>query len=462
MLEKESTCSPLHHIAGRAVDYVVCPDTGRWAYIEKGALPVLGSASSMAGYTEIPPESTIYRFLEDGDLFTGGYSHPNTAPLDTLIVKLTTRCNEACVYCYDATERRSTDIATADASRMIDEALKLCAGQLTIIFHGGEPLLRFSDLVAIVTDAKQQASRTGAHLRFAIQTNGSIFSDRIVEFLASNDFDIGISLDGPQELHDELRLLKNGSGSYALFSRHLETYGEFIRKHCGILTTVTSRNAKMLPEIVRFFRENGFVSWNATLFDCIGKGSKLGHLHVATDDYINSITAIAMDLAAGNGHEIAVKPVLAYLDNLLLDTRDNMCFPGSARCGAASRLMSIDADGTISGCDILPRQYSLGTLSTGLCRAYCSIDAMNLRTQQSKLDQCYRCTWLGMCGGACMARWNSHYPNEVDCRASKHLFPYFIELLHEDNQLLAYWERYVNRRRANDIWHHNIGLVDRP
>lgn len=78
-------------------------------------------------------------------------------------------------------------------------------------FYGGEPLLNFELIERAVEYAKKLF---GEDMSFAITTNATLVNDKIAEYFAKNNFNIIISLDGPQEMHDANRLMVNGTGSF--------------------------------------------------------------------------------------------------------------------------------------------------------------------------------------------------------------------------------------------------------
>ena len=78
-------------------------------------------------------------------------------------------------------------------------------------FYGGEPLLNFELIERAVEYAKKLF---GEDMSFAITTNATLVNDKIAEYFAKNNFNIIISLDGPQEMHDVNRLMVNGTGSF--------------------------------------------------------------------------------------------------------------------------------------------------------------------------------------------------------------------------------------------------------
>ncbi len=117
--------------------------------------------------------------------------------ITSLTLALTGRCNLRCGYCYlDACE---TGAEMADET--IDKALGLVADDCHIQLTGGEPCLAPAKIVYLV----EKAARKGAKWRLAIQSNGTLFNRELVQLFKEYDVQVGISLDGPPDVHERLR-----------------------------------------------------------------------------------------------------------------------------------------------------------------------------------------------------------------------------------------------------------------
>lgn len=145
--------------------------------------------------------------------------------LATLIVKVAARCNLDCDYCYMFNQadqswrrrpKRMTDSVFAALVQRVAEHCRL-TGQprVRLVLHGGEPCL----VGAATVD--RWASLARAHLggvsrlSLSIQTNGTLIDDDWIAILKRHDFDVGVSCDGPPEIHDAHRFDHGGRGSHA-------------------------------------------------------------------------------------------------------------------------------------------------------------------------------------------------------------------------------------------------------
>ena len=141
--------------------------------------------------------------------------------IDTVLLKLASRCNLDCSYCY--VYRMGDDGWKAQPKRMADGTMEAIGRQLaalvrvqeqpfSVVFHGGEPLLvgpsRFARLCGDLRNVLPESCR------FHLQTNGILLTDEIIRTCAHFDVRVSISIDGPARVHDSHRTDHRGIGSH--------------------------------------------------------------------------------------------------------------------------------------------------------------------------------------------------------------------------------------------------------
>lgn len=140
-----------------------------------------------------------------------------------LILQPTPFCNIDCDYCYlperDSSARMSLDTVRRAAERLRDDGL---AGEaLTVVWHAGEPLampIAFYDRAA---EAVQQVLGAQCRVSHSIQTNATLVDDEWCALFRRHGIRVGVSVDGPQDLHDAHRRTRNGRGTHARVLRGL-------------------------------------------------------------------------------------------------------------------------------------------------------------------------------------------------------------------------------------------------
>lgn len=128
-------------------------------------------------------------------------------------------------------------------------------GDVEVGWQGGEPTLRGLDFFTHVVEIAEQVRRPGQTPRYTLQTNGTLIDDAWAQFLAENDFLVGVSVDGPAHLHDVFRTNVGGRETYAMVKRGWDT----LQRHgveTNILCTVNAANQHHPLEVYRHFRDD--------------------------------------------------------------------------------------------------------------------------------------------------------------------------------------------------------------
>ena len=185
-----------------------------------------------------------------------------SAPFHIMVKPIGPKCNLDCQYCFYLEkemlfgdgERWKMDDATLEAyvKRYI-EAQPM--DPVTFAWQGGEPTLCGVDFFEKVVRWQKQYGQ-GRQIDNAFQTNGTLLDDEWGAFLKREKFLIGISIDGPAELHDAYRVKRSGQGSHAEVMRGLE----ILKKHkvdFNTLTCVNRANSDRGAEVYAFLKSIG-------------------------------------------------------------------------------------------------------------------------------------------------------------------------------------------------------------
>ena len=175
-------------------------------------------------------------------------------PFREFVVKIHSRCDLACDYCYmyeladqswrDRPRRMSPEIAERTAMRIGEHVQSHQIPSVTLILHGGEPLLAGRELIADLVRATSAAVGPGVRLDGLVQTNGIGLDDSYLELFRDLDVRVGVSLDGGAEAHDRHRRFRSGRGSYVSVAAGLDrlTRPPFRHLFGGLLCTIDLRN----------------------------------------------------------------------------------------------------------------------------------------------------------------------------------------------------------------------------
>jgi uncharacterized protein len=202
----------------------------------------------VAGWTnerEWPMDLDVEGLLEEGWRPT---------PFRQFILKIHSRCNLACDYCYmyemaDQGWRfqpRYMASETIDriARRIADHARAHGLAEIDLILHGGEPLLAGTDAIRHAVTAIRSAAGAGVTVNAHVQTNGVLLDPEFLRLFDELDIRVGVSLDGDERGHDLHRRHADGRGSHAEVRAGLRRLTAPAYRHLfgGLLSTVDLRN----------------------------------------------------------------------------------------------------------------------------------------------------------------------------------------------------------------------------
>jgi len=170
-------------------------------------------------------------------------------------------CNLDCRYCYYL--KKEHLYPRGEAFRMPDNILETYIAQhieafpgpvINFSWHGGEPTLLGLDYFRRIVALQRKFLPPNRRIINGMQTNGTLLDEDWCRFLATEDFSVGLSLDGPAELHDQFRITKGCKPTH-----HLALSGyELLRRHripCDILCVVNAVNVRHPERVYRFFKQ---------------------------------------------------------------------------------------------------------------------------------------------------------------------------------------------------------------
>lgn len=174
-----------------------------------------------------------------------------------LVLKVTHNCNLRCSYCgqyKDNSEAMSFRVVANLTSKILDGPN---VSAVNFIWHGGEPLLAGLDFYKKAVLLQEKCNRRGIKIYNSLQTNGSLVNEVWIDFLKETGFNVGISLDGPKQIHEKQRPLANGLSSYNSVMKTLRMLQENEIPY-GVLSVVTENTLKIGPtRMFNFMLKNG-------------------------------------------------------------------------------------------------------------------------------------------------------------------------------------------------------------
>lgn len=181
-------------------------------------------------------------------------AHRQPLPFTQFVVKIHSRCNLACDYCYvyemsdqswKNQPRTMSEPIFDYACRMIrDHAARFALPTVGLVFHGGEPLLVGHTALEYFARRAREILEPATRVRLGMQTNGVLIDTGFLDICARHDVEIGVSLDGDERGHDRHRKYRRGAGSYADVGAGLRllTGPGYRHLYSGLLCTIDIDN----------------------------------------------------------------------------------------------------------------------------------------------------------------------------------------------------------------------------
>jgi uncharacterized protein len=175
-------------------------------------------------------------------------------------------CNLDCTYCFFLSKEA---LYPNDTSRMSEQTLETYISQLleshrtptvTVAFQGGEPTLMGLDFFRRAVELVGEHHKPGQQIELTMQTNAVLIDAEWAAFLKQHDFLVGVSIDGPEHMHDTYRLNRGGKGTHAQVMKGLT----HLREHdvdVNVLCTVNKANEDHGAEVYRYFRDELGAGW---------------------------------------------------------------------------------------------------------------------------------------------------------------------------------------------------------
>jgi uncharacterized protein len=170
-------------------------------------------------------------------------------------------CNLGCEYCYYLKKEKL--YPKGESFRMPDDILENYIVQhieaspdqvISFSWHGGEPTVLGLDYFRKIVSLQRKHTPPHRSITNGMQTNGTLIDEQWCRFLAEEGFSVGLSLDGPQEMHDRYRLTKDRKPTHKQAMRGYE----LLRRHgipCDILCVVNAYNVQYPTQVYRFFKQ---------------------------------------------------------------------------------------------------------------------------------------------------------------------------------------------------------------
>jgi uncharacterized protein len=335
-------------------------------------------------------------------------------PLSTMVLNVTNQCNLSCTYCYEYGEDKIVQtengkqpkwMSEETARESVDFLMRESGKVAHLTFFGGETLLNFKILQFTVGYARARAAELGKEIDFSLTTNATLLKPEVIEFLATENFGITISMDGPPDLQNKFRVFKNGTGSYELIVPKIKA---LLARHrsrpIGARVTLTRETLDVRRIYNHLRHEIGF--WEIGFAPVTASP---GRQHAFSEEGFETVLAEFRDLAddyrdaalAGKHHGFSnVRETLQEIHK-----GASKAWP----CGAGFGLLGVSTAGDVNLCHRFAGSddHKLGTVRDGIDRE-AQRGFLEAHHVASKTD-CQTCWARPLCAGGCYHEAHTRY-----------------------------------------------------
>ena len=337
--------------------------------------------------------------------------------LDKVLLKVASRCNINCSYCYvynqgdTSWQRMPKHMSLSTVRDVLVRLEELSQDQnypFNVILHGGEPLLLPRNTLRTLLEGL--ADRVPSSTR-SIQTNGILVDEDLLDLCLRTGTTLSVSLDGPADVHDTFRITFDGNGTYARAAAgiaRIRRHAEADRLFTGVLCVIDPHSDAR--RVYEFFKSLAVPSVDFLFKDGNLEKLPLGKTSIDSTEY-GQWLSVVWDCYISDACPPRIR-ILDALGRLLL--RGN---PENEGCGETTYgIAVIDTDGTIAKNDTLKSTYdgadrfatSWSVANARLSRIAASQEFVEqAHLQRPTSPVCQQCSLLPVCGGGMpLSRWH--------------------------------------------------------
>ncbi|MEG1720260.1 MAG: anaerobic sulfatase maturase [Pseudoflavonifractor sp.] len=361
--------------------------------------------------------------------------------VNLLIKPASSGCNMSCHYCFyrDLAKKRDQGdrglMSRDTAAVLIRWAFEAVddGGQVQFSFQGGEPTLAGLSFFRSFVDLASEYRRPGVTVSYAIQTNGLAMDQAWADFFRDHRFLVGLSVDGPKDLHDLHRPDAGGNGTWDRVTANLRLLQER-GVPTNLLCVVTRQSAHAPRQTYAALKKLGvrYLQFIPCL-DPLEEPRGTEPYSIAPEEYGRFLCRLfdAWYLDWKRGEYISIRLFDDYV-HLMMGLSPSTC----ATAGACGAYLVVEADGKLDPCDFYAVDHDClcRVGSSPLSEVISGEAASAFRAESAKKPKaCKTCPWFSLCRGGCQRDWvatEQGFENYL-CPAFRQFFAYAERRLDE-------------------------------
>jgi len=379
---------------------------------------------------ELEMESLYLRGLaldDQGEMVEFDFPKPEEYP-SVVVVNITTTCNLRCKYCFADCGPIKGEFMSEEVMRLlIEQMFQMPTPLVTFELQGGEPLCFKDGIEKFCEISESLKDKYGKRVQYRTVTNCTLIDDRFIELAKKYNIITGVSLDGPKECTDQLRIRADGTGAFDDIMAGIARLRAAGLDVDGAVCTVGQHNCSHPKEVVDFFAQQG-ISFKPR------PANKLGRELTNNTTTKDGEWAECYKQMYYRSKEKGIEnfSIHIYEENIYTPIRDYICmrYP----CGAAREVISVNPNGDVFPCDGFKgeKEFVIGNLLQETLVDMLNKDwviTLKNRTAES-IPQCSKCMFRSMCCSCCYSAYGEFgtiYREDPTCADRRKIFMFLFD-----------------------------------
>ncbi|HVZ96125.1 MAG TPA: cyclophane-forming radical SAM/SPASM peptide maturase GrrM/OscB [Chitinophagaceae bacterium] len=341
-------------------------------------------------------------------------------PIDLLIIQGSPFCNIDCKYCYLPNRQSTKKISLDTVEKAVRNVFadRLVKKEFSIVWHAGEPMALNIEFYRQVLEMLDKIVPQGYKVNQHIQTNATLINQEWCDFFRHSNMIVGVSVDGPQFIHDANRLTRSGKGTFEKVMRGINLLKENNIEFSAI-AVITALSLNYPVEIYNFFKELGPRSVGFNIDEEDGANQK-STIQSEQEQKLRNFWSTVYELQLQKDNYVHIREIFGFNEMLLKSDFGKHHNP-FGQMVTPLRIITIDTDGnfTTFSPELIGMKdenyidFNLGNVHTHSYRDALQSDKFNkmFREIMTGIKMCSEtCDYFKMCGGG--APSNKLYENK--------------------------------------------------
>jgi len=386
----------------------------------------------------------------------------------------TIRCNSRCIYCQVSSkpsDDKKYDMDKCTAKKIVETIFMSPSRKIKIEFQGGEPLLNLEIVKYIIKYAERLNVLYKKSVDFVVCTNLTLINENILYFFKRHNVILSTSLDGPKELQNKNRPLKNAPNSYDIFITKLQIAKNIIGiERISALMTATRDSLSQFPAIIDEYVNSGFNCIFLRMINPYGLARKDNlNFQYSVEEFIKAYQKgleYIIDLNLRGKFFVEEFACLLLTRILTPFATGFVDLQSPAGTGIESVIYNYNGDvyvsdeGRMLG-EMGDKKFLMGNIHTHSYEELFNSEFLRSIISNSCLETlpcCHSCAYLPFCGADSVRNYveqNDIIGNKMKskmCRKNKLIMQYLLKLIEENNEDImdVFWS-WVTRRSLDEV-----------